>query len=511
MLLLELLSRVNIDGRKLTENPEVTGINDYSSKVQPGQVFVAVKGYKLDGHDFIDEAINNGACAVVAEQAVSALVPVIVVNNTRIALAELSNAWYNYPAQAMTMIGVTASNGKTTTAFMIDHILSGYFPTTGLIGTVIIKDGKSTTSADLTTPNSRELFQWLDKMRNNHCSHVTMEVSSAGQELNRVHGIQYSIATFNNLSREHIDFHGTFENYWFQKSKLIRNLPDTSIAVLNADEPMILGLKDQTAAKVITYSLNNIADIKIEAVDLRTGAGSFKYVIPSDISLGSRRISACSHHIQLKVLGLHNIYNAAVAITVAKLCSVPDEQILRYISTFSGVERRFQLIYDREYKIIDDHFANAGNIEITLQTLGLMQYNKLHLLVAIRGNRGSIVNGENAETLVRWASRLPLAQLLTTDSTEFVDAHDEVSPEERTTFHRILNQAGVHYVHYPRLTDAVTALLKEVKTGDVVLLAGCQGMDYGAHTIIPLIAKNYPEQEKQEILQILNGRVAGVS
>lgn len=509
--LTELLAKAKI-ATPLTQNPGITGISDYSSRVKPGNIFVAIKGYQLDGHDFIPEAIANGAAAIFAEKNITSPVPVIVVPDTRIALAELSNAWYNFPAEAMTMIGVTASNGKTTTAFMIDHILSEYFPATGLIGTVIIKDGKTAVSADLTTPNSRELYEFLAAMDQNQCSHVTMEVSSAGQQLHRIHGIPYKIATFNNVSREHIDFHGSFEKYWEIKTQLIKNLAPSSIAVLNADEPMILALKEQTQAEAISYSVkNNPADISVENLDLSTGAGSFKYVIRKDITGANFSLAAGELAIKLKVLGMHNVYNAAVAITVAKLCGVPDAQIQSALATFTGVERRFQLIYDGQYKIIDDHFANAGNINMTLETLGLMKYNKLHLVLAIRGNRGSIVNGENAEAVVKWVPHLPLDQLIISDSVEFVNEHDWVSEEERATFLGILDQAGIRYSHYPQLTEALQAVLAAVSPGDVILLGGCQGMDHGAHVIIPLVAQNHTSREQQEILKILRDRVAGSS
>lgn len=508
MLLSSLLAKSNIPC-SLGLDPEITGITDFSSRVKPGNIFVAISGYKLDGHDYIDEAINLGAAAVVSEKLMELSVPVITVKDSRIALAQLSNAWFDFPASSMTMIGVTASNGKTTTSFMIDYILSAHFKKTGLIGTVVVKDGENIVSADLTTPNSRELYEWLAAMRTNHCSHVTMEVSSAGQELHRVHGIDYNIATFNNVSREHIDFHGSFANYWHQKSKLIRNLSPDSLAVLNADEPMILALKEQTSAKSVSYSLkgNPEADILIQDVDLSTGAAFFRYIIPRETD----SLPACELEINLKVLGLHNVYNAAVAITVAKLCGVPDSTIISSLSRFGGVERRFQLIYDGDFRIIDDHFANAGNIDITLETLGLMKYNKLHLVIAIRGNRGSIVNGENADTVVKWVPKLPLAQILITDSSEFVDDHDWVSDEERATFLGILDNAGISYTYIPKLTEAIKSGLESVEPGDVILLGGCQGMDNAAHVIIPIVAEKHPAHEQQEILKILQDRVAGSS
>lgn len=511
MLLSELLAKAMVAKvRNLDVDPKVTGICDYSSKVQPGNIFVAIPGYKSDGHDFAQEAIDLGAVAVIAQKSIKLPVPVIIVPDSRIALANLCNAWLGFPSKDLKMIGVTASNGKTTTTFMIDYILSSYFSKTGLMGTVIVKDGENVISADLTTPNSLELYGWLAAMRNNKCSHVTMEISSAGQELHRVHGIDYSIATFNNISREHIDFHGSFENYWQAKSKLIRNLGPHAIAVLNGDEPLIATLKEQTAAESILYTLkDDPAEIVIRNIDLSTGAANFHYAIPQAIAGNNYSLPPCDLRIQLKVLGLHNVYNATVAITVAKLCGVPDSHIIAALADFGGVERRFQLIYDGDFKVIDDHFANTGNIDLTLETLGLMKYNKLHLIIAIRGNRGSIVNGENASLVVHWLPQLPLAKLVITDSVEFVDEHDWVSDEERATFLGIMDEAGIKYTYLPQLTEAIKKILENVVHDDVVMLAGCQGMDHAAHVIIPMIAQRHPHHEQQGILNVLKDRVAG--
>ena len=279
MLLSHLLAKAQIPG-PAGADPDITGIADNSAHVQPGHIFVAIKGYRFDGNEFIPDALARGAAAVVTEREMTLPVPVIAVADARIALAQLCNAWHDFPGQAMTVIGVTASNGKTTTSFMIDSILSRYYGRTGLIGTVIVKDGRNAFSADLTTPGARELYQWLGAMRDHGCSHVTMEVSSAGLELHRVHGIDFDIAAFNNVTREHIDFHGSFEKYWQQKSKLIRNLSAQAVAVLNGDEEKIRNLAGQTRADVVTYSLKgNPADI-LKRCRSQHGAARFNYIVP---------------------------------------------------------------------------------------------------------------------------------------------------------------------------------------------------------------------------------------
>lgn len=511
MKLKQLLSGLDRDGAAVPDLL-ITGVCDHSDRVRPGNLFVAIRGFETDGHNYIEQAVAKGAVAVVAEKATPATVPVFIVKDTRVALAKISKTWFSFPSTQMKLIGVTASNGKTTTAFMIDSILSRAHPRTGLIGTVVVKDGLVTVGAGLTTPNALELYEILGRMETNGCAYVTMEVSSAGQELNRIHGLTFDVVTFNNITREHIDFHGSFEKYWATKTGLVRNLPATAIAVLNADDAAIYGLQDQTQANCITYSLkSNPADIQVTDIDLSTGEGRFRYTIPKPIKRGGIALAAGSVDLALKVLGLHNIYNATVAITVGKLLGVLEQDICSALADFGGVERRFQLIYDREFKVIDDHFANTGNIDLTLATLGLMKYRLLHLLIAIRGSRGPVVNKENTETLVKWLPLLPFGELILTDSIDYAGAHDTVLPEERQAVLNVLDSAGIRYSHYPRLDDAIAAVLGFARPGDVVLMGGCQGLDPGAHIIVPQLAKRFSPLERKNIMQILQGRVAGSS
>lgn len=513
ILLENLLSELDFD-RTGSAIPSIIikGISDNSHQVEPGFLFVALKGFETDGHNYIQEAIDKGATAVIAQEDITARVPIFVVKNSRIALAQLCKTWFSFPCSPLKMIGVTASNGKTTTAFMIDSILSRQYPRTGLIGTVVVKDGKSTVSAGLTTPGSLELYEILSRMETNSCSHVTMELSSAGQQLNRIHGLVFDLVTFNNVTREHIDFHGSFENYWQVKTQVIRNLPSSATALLNADDAKILALKDETKADFLTYSLKgNPAHIQVTDIDLSTGAGFFRYSVPKPVESRNYHLPAWDKTFRLKVLGLHNIYNATVAITVGKYFSVPEEEIYSALETFSGVERRFQLIYDRDFKIIDDHFANVGNIELTLATLGLMKYRRLHLLIAIRGSRGSVVNKENTEALIKWLPLLPLGELIFTDSIDFAGHHDAVLPEERQAVLSTLVANEVKYRHFPYLADAIREVLQAAQADDVVLMGGCQGLDHGAHLAIPQLAKRFPYQESEKIMEILHGRVAGSS
>lgn len=507
---LDQLNSIFPQGNLTLPKFHVSGISYHTDTVAPGHIFVAISGLRHDGHSYAELAAAKGAIAVIAARPLNLDVPVILVQDPRVALAQVSHWFFDYPANAINMIGVTASNGKTTTTFMIDHILAQSFSATGLIGTVIVKDGKHVHQADLTTPQSRDLIEMLAIMRGNGCSHVTMEVSSAGLELERVHGIRYNIAAFNNISREHIDFHGSFENYWQQKSRLIRELDHKALAILNADDQHVILVKNLTAAQVVTYSLKGEkADIVISDINLEIGYSSYVLEIPSPLVLHGYRLNPGKVKVTLKVLGLHNVYNSVVALLAAVAAGVDLHLAARSLFTFGGVERRFQLIYDGQYKIIDDHFANSGNIDISLETLGLMNYNRLILLTAIRGNRGSIVNRENAEAIARWAEKLKLREILVTDSSDFVGGRDLVTDEERKAFIGTLEEHGLVCLYSPDLMTAAKRALERVSPGDILLLAGPQGMDFGAQVILPMVAKTHPPEQQSEIMQVLASRVAG--
>ena len=379
------------------------------------------------------------------------------------------------------MIGITDTNGKTTTAFMIDNILENNNFKTGLVGTVLIKVGDEQIASDLTTPESLDLQNYIYRMKENGLTHVTMEVSSSAIELDRIAGIDYDIVIFNNISREHIDLHGTFENYVALKSSLITNAKKGSWAILNMDCEEAASLINKTEANVLTYGVNNDnAMILCKNLDLSSGRGKFTVEISKPFSINGNLYMNQSFEISLSVPGYHSVYNAMAAIAAALICKVPIAVIKESFLNFKGVERRFEFIYENDFKIIDDHFANAGNIDVTMETLNFMKYNKLHLVYAIRGSRGPIVNKENAQAIVTWAKKLNLSEIIATKSADYTTEKDIVTDEEEAVFRDIINSSKLKLDLYENLSDAISEALNRAKEDDVILLAGCQGMDYGA-------------------------------
>jgi len=294
------------------------------------------------------------------------------------------------------------------------------------------------------------------------------------------------------------------------KSSLIRNASEKSFAVLNLDDPYSASLFNKTKAQVITFGLNNKdGHIHCKNLDLSTGRGKFTVEIVKAFKVHDTEYIPGEFDIELSVPGLHSVYNSMVAITVALLCGVSVSTIQETLRNFAGVERRFEFIFEDDIKIIDDHFANAGNINVTLGTLKYMTYEKLHIVYAIRGNRGPTVNRENAETIVSWAGKLGIKKIIATKSISHVTEKDTVSDEEQQVFEEVMANANIKVNLIEELPDAIAEAIGNATAGDLVLLAGCQGMDYGAEIALHQLEKLKTNISKEKLFLPLRNRVAG--
>lgn len=512
MRITKILQGVETSGKEEYKTIEITGLSYHSKKTEAGNLFFCIKGYETDGHKYLQDAVNNGAAAAVVEdfqQEIS--IPQIKVENSRIALARCAANFYDHPSKKLNTIGITATNGKTTTSFMAHKILKDQHLEAGIMGTVMVQYRDKKIPALLTTPESLELQKHFSNMVKEEVSHVTMEVSSSAQELHRVEGVDFDIVTLNNISREHIDSHGSFERYFEVKSRLITRAKKDSAAVLNLDDSYSRGLIGKTEAKVFTFGVEDGGgDFAVKDLDLSTGRGVFTLVIQRDLEHKGVRIPKGEMKISLSVPGFHSVYNSVVAAIIGLLCGVDKEGVKKSLKDFRGVERRFEFIYEEDFKIVDDHFANGGNIHMTLGTLKEMDYKDLHVLYAIRGKRGIAVNNENAQALVEWLPKLGVRELIATESQSHVMEKDRVTREEREVFQKVTREAGIPTTIIKELPQAVERVVEKAKPGDVVLLAGCQGMDYGGEIALRLLAKGKTSEERARILAPLKDRVAGI-
>lgn len=489
---------------------DIKGICYHSKKAEKGFIYVAIKGFITDGHKYIYDAKKNGAIIAIVEEFVEDCdIPQHKVGNTREALSRISAEFYGYPTKEMDVIGVTATNGKTTTTYMLNQIYEEAGFKTGLVGSVMNKVGEKFVPSELTTPESLDLQKLFYDMREENIHKALMEVSSSALELYRVNDVDYDIVSFNNFSREHIDQHGSFEKYWEAKSSLITKAKASSYALLNIDDEQIKTLVDKTDAHVITYSTKSY-DGMIYAKNIRLikGRPTFTIVVKEDIKALKGIINKGEFQIELGIPGLHSVENAMVTTVIALTDGVEVEIIQKALRDFKGVERRFEYIYEKDFLIIDDHFANLKNINVSLETLSHINCNKLHLIYAIRGNRGTTVNRENAEALVSWKDKLGIEEIIGTKSIGNVGIKDTVSEEEEKVFSEIVRAAGINLTIYDRLEDAIAYTLKETKNNDIVFLAGCQGMDHGAKIALDYIHEINPNIKVEDLYKPLVGRAS---
>ncbi len=509
-----LLSVLNVTGTYKVagkDNLLVPGIAYNSGQVNPGDLFVAIRGFKADGHDFIGQARERGASAAIVEGFREDVdLPQYRVGSSRYALSALGDYFYDHPSKKMKTIGITATKGKTTTVYMINEILQAYGFKTGLLGTVIVKIGDGIDRADLTTPESLDLQRYLARMVEKNVTHVAMEVSSSALELNRCGHVAFDIVALINISRDHIDLHGSFERYVEIKSSLVTEAGPGTWAILNLDDPYSAALTAKTAAKVVTFGLEKAcADVCCRDLDLSTGRPGFTIDIRRPISGGGVEIKPQSFRIRLGIMGYQAVYNAIVAAVTGLLCGVPVENIKEGLEKFRGVERRFEVIFEDGLTIIDDHSDTAENINVTLKTLQYMDYKNLKLVYAVRGSRGLTVNRENAEAIAAWFPRLNLEEVVITTSRSHVTEKDRVTEEEFKAFREVLDRGGVVAKYFEELPEAVAHAFATVETGDVVLLGGSQGMDYGARYALEAVSRMRPGLDRKMLFGPLEKRVAG--
>ncbi len=512
MKLSTLLEGVEILAERGEGDPELKSVAYDSRRVGEDSLFVAIRGEIADGHRYAKSAVDKGAVVLIVNEFLEELpVRQILVSDSRKALARISCNFYEEPSKALILVGVTATNGKTSTTSLLAHLMTKAGMETGLIGTIAYKIKGKVIPAELTTPESLELQGLFRELVDAGVDYAVMEVSSAAQEMNRTYGTDFNIVCMNNISREHIDQHGNFENYWMHKKKLITEAKPESVALLNLDDERVRSLRDKTAARVVTYGISDRSgDLYADNIDLTSGFAHFDLVVAQPFLTAAGSAPVGRYPIRLSVAGFHSVVNGVSAIALALLLGISMDSICESVAGFMGVERRFQLIHDGNFLIVDDHFANAGNIDVTLTTMEKMAYNRLYVLYAIRGNRGVTVNGENVDTFAPRLKGLRCDTFIATESRESVTDHDKVSFDERKIFEKKMKEHGVSYEMCGRLDEAVGQVLDRAQDGDLVLFAGCQGMDYGAKCALEHLSATIEADKLAHLKKVMEDRIAGV-
>lgn len=362
---------------------EVTGIAYDSRSVRPGDLFVCIRGFVYDGHDFAEEAVRKGARALLVEHEVDVAAPQIVVDDARWAMGVVVAAFYGHPDQRLRMIGVTGTNGKTTTAFLVRDLLRYAGRRAGMIGTVIQSLGDQDLPAGRTTPESADIHRLLRRMAENGCEACVMEVSSHGLALHRTAGLEFDVGVFTNLTQDHFDFHRTPEEYLKAKLKLFESLePGRSglkgnkRAVVNIDDP--LGVRFVKAARVpvITYGIREGCDLW--ASDVHVTARGVTYVA---------RTRGQSAYVRLALTGRFNVYNSLAALAVGLTEGIALEQAAEGMAA-TVVPGRFEPVNaGQEFAVIVDYAHTPDSLENVLRTAKSLTKGRVICVFGAGGDR----------------------------------------------------------------------------------------------------------------------------
>lgn len=456
MKLKRLLSRLTYEILQGTEETETGKITNNTENVEEGDVFVCIKGYRTDGHLFAQEAVKRGASVLVVERKISLLagVTVVKVADTRHALAYMSAAYYEYPARRLCVIGVTGTKGKTSTAYMIRHILETAGRKTGLIGTIQVDTGIRTFYSGNTTPESCQIQKYLREMVDTGCSTVVMEVSSQGLKFQRTEGMFFDIAVFTNLGKDHIGpgEHTCFEDYKDSKKSLFGQC---GVGIGNDDDPYCKEMLSGSWIETITYGKRQTADVNMQNIK--------QIYEPDYIGMKYNMAGEVKMDVEIPMPGEHNAYNAAAAVCVCHKLGVCDSVISQSLSKVSVPGRMEQIKGLSESMIFVDYAHNAMSLESVLCTCRACEPERIVVVFGCGGNRSKERRYEMGATAGRFADMT----IITTDNPRYEEPEkiikDIVVGIQRTK--------GKYRV-IPDRKEAIDYVINHRKKKDIIIIAG---------------------------------------
>lgn len=467
--LLEVLPGCNISG---PGEVEITSLAYDSRRVKPGGLFVAIRGFVHDGHQFVPDALSRGARAVVAdsEVPVPSGVTLVRVTDPREALALLSAQFYDWPARHLRMIGVTGTNGKTTTTNLIRRLLQAAGYRVGLIGTINNYVGEEILPVERTTPESLDLQELLYHMVQAGCSHAVMEVSSHALELKRVLGCKYDLAVFTNLTQDHLDFHKTLEMYRNAKARLFENLgreigvgPELyspggtgQVAVVNVDDPSGRVMAERTRARVVTYGVDLPADICAASIQVGSQGVSYRLLT-----------TAGEADLKLRLTGRFNVYNSLAAVGAALSEGVGLGTIRTTLEAIPGVAGRFEAVdIGQDFGVFVDYAHTPDGLENILETASEFAKGRILLVFGAGGDRDRTKRPIMGELAARYAD----FSIVTSDNPRSEDP-EAIMKDIETGVHRVTQDPGRYRLEADR-EKAIEEVIMMARKDDVVLIAG---------------------------------------
>lgn len=464
-----LEEQVEVVERRGDYGISVGSITDDSRSVREGSVFVAVKGEHVDGHQFIPAAMKAGMAALVLERPATDLsIPYARVTDSRKALGLLGSQFYGEPSTHLRMIGVTGTNGKTTTTYVCKTLLEALGRQVGLIGTVAYQIGKETIPASHTTPGALELQQLLAKMVGGGCTTAVMEVSSHALAQDRVAGCEYDVAVFSNLTQDHLDFHHTMEEYFQAKLRLFTGLTGTrkpnKRAILNIDDPAGGQIQRMCQVPVWTYGVKAKADLQSEGLRLSLGGTTFVAATP-----------AGSFPVESHLVGEHNVYNLLAAIGVALHEGATPDQVREAVAHVTNVPGRFErVIAGQGFTVVVDY---AHTEDALVRLLTAAQTLKTGRIITVFGCGGDRDRGKRPK-MGAAAIRYSDVVILTSDNPRTEDPLAILQEVEVGVCEALKDHPHAQYQKVADRREAIAAAVRTACTGDMVLIAGKGHEDY---------------------------------
>ena len=422
-------------------------IKDNSKKVEPGDIFVAMKGTHYDGHDFIVEAINKGARKVIVEKGLYQ-VDTLVVNDTHDYLARYLKEHEYEELKTMKLIGVTGTNGKTTTCFLIQEILNRLGHKCAYIGTIGLYIEKKIRDLNNTTPDILELYEILKECKKEGCEYVVMEVSSQALSMNRVSYLEYDYAIFTNLTRDHLDYHKDMKNYALAKQKLFQMIKESGIAFVNGDD----AYQDYFVLPNHTTLIYGFSRGDYEITDYKITKEGSTFLLKNELETKE-------YHTNL--IGKYNLYNLLSVIALLKEIGICEEEIQKEIKTLKGPDGRMEIITSGDNKIIIDYAHTPDALENIIACVRPLTTSRVITMIGCGGNRDK----EKRPMMASLATSLSDYAIFTSDNPRDEDPekilHDMVDGLYRENYEIIINRK-----------DAITRGVQMLEKDDILLVLG---------------------------------------
>ncbi|MGL4655314.1 MAG: UDP-N-acetylmuramoyl-L-alanyl-D-glutamate--2,6-diaminopimelate ligase [Sarcina sp.] len=480
MLLKELLKNLDYKVIQGDDNIIIENVRYDNRKVSARDLFVAIKGFKVDGHSFIEDAKNKGAIAVVvSEDVVIEGITVIKVEDTRKALAIISSNFFGNPKDKIKLLGVTGTNGKTTSAFIMKSILEKAGHKVGLIGTIANYIGDKKIETERTTPESYELHELFNQMVNEGADYCIMEVSSHSLDLDRVYGLEFEVGIFTNLTRDHLDFHKTFENYYNAKFKLFER---SKVSVINLDDEYGMQVSedaDKIDTKKMTFSIKKDSEFKAFEIKMSENGSEFKLRLNDEI-----------YNFMINIPGEYNIHNALGTILMAYALNVDINAIKEGISNIVIPGRCEMVAKERNlgYNIIIDYAHTPDGLENILSTVQGFAKARIITVVGCGGDRDKVKRPQMGKI----ACDMSDIAIITSDNPRTEEPmsiiEDIIRPLDNTNYEVIESRY-----------DAIERAMSIAKDGDVILIAG-----KGHETYQILKDKTIDFDERKVVYEILD-------